>query len=76
MLLLGTPAIVCLLDRWKDLGRYWQLVVASALTLIGLPMREVLGLAVTRNVMGTGILTGAALVLVAGLFELRRRRAA
>ena len=76
MLLLGTPAILCLLDRWRDLGRYWQLVVAAALALIALPMREVLGLAITRQVMGSGILTVTALVLVVALVQLRLQRAA
>ena len=76
MLLLGTPAIVCLLDRWRELGRPWQLGVAAALILVALPMREVFGLAITRQMMNTGILTGAALVLVAGLVQLRRLRAA
>ena len=76
MLLLGTPAIVCLVDRWRALGRSWQVIVGAALVLVALPMREVLGLSVTRQVMATGILTVAALVLVAGLVALRRRRTA
>ena len=76
MLLLGTPAILCLLDRWRELGRISQALVAAALVLIALPMREVLGLAVTRQVMGIGMLTGAALVLVAALVRLRRQGAA
>ncbi len=76
MLLLGTPAILCLLDRWGELGRAWQAPVAAALVLIALPMREILGLSITRQVMGTGILTVAALVLVAALVGLRLRRAA
>ena len=54
MLLLGTPAILCLLDRWRELGRVWQALVAAALVLIALPMREVFGLSITRQVMGTG----------------------
>jgi hypothetical protein len=76
MLLLGTPAILCLLDRWREFGRPWQALVAAALVLIALPMREVLGLSITRQVMGAGILTVAALVLVAALVDLRLRRAA
>jgi hypothetical protein len=76
MLLLGTPAILCLLDRWRELGRPWQPLVTAALVLIALPMREVLGLSITRQVMGAGILTVAALVLVAALVDLRLRRAA
>lgn len=76
MLLLGTPAIVCVIDRWGALGPQWRVGVAVALFLIALPMREVFGLAITRVVSGTGILTGAALVLAVGLVELRRLRAA
>lgn len=76
MLLLGTPAVVCVLDRWRELGRAWQALVAAALLLIALPMREVFGLSITRQVMGSGILTVTALVLVAALVHLRLRRAA
>jgi len=76
MLLLGTPAILCLLDRWRELARSWRALVAAALVLIALPMREVLGLSITRQVMGAGILTVAALVLVGALVDLRLRRAA
>lgn len=76
MLLLGTPAILCLLDRWRELARPWQALVATALVVIALPMREVFGLSITRQAMGAGILTVAALVLVAALVQLRLRRAA
>ncbi|MGE5800627.1 MAG: glycosyltransferase family 87 protein, partial [Gemmatimonadota bacterium] len=30
MLLLGTPAVICLIDRWRDLGRAWQAAVVAA----------------------------------------------
>lgn len=76
MLLLGTPAVVCLLDRWRDLGRPWQAMAGAAFVVIGLPMREVLGLTMTRQMMNSGMVTVAALVLVAGLLRLRLRGAA
>jgi hypothetical protein len=76
MLLLATPAVVCLVDRWAAIPSPWKIVVGVALTVIALPMREVFGLAVTRQVMGTGVLTLAALGLVAALMQLRWRGAA
>lgn len=76
MLLLGTPAIACLIDRWRDLGRGWQAATGAAFVVIGVPMREIFGLTVTREATNTGLVTVAALVLVAGLTRLRLRRAA
>ena len=76
MLLLGTPAIVCLVDRWSDLGTAWRLGVIAAFAVIGWPVREVFGLAAARAVMHTGVVTAAAVVLAAALVHLRLVRAA
>jgi len=73
MLLLATPAVVCLVDRWSSLALAWRIVVAVALALVALPMRELFGPAVTRSVLGSGALTVAALVVGAGLVRLRWR---
>lgn len=76
MLLLATPAVVCLVDRWASLPPRSKLAVAVALAVIALPMREVLGLVLTRRLMGTGVMTLAVLVLVVALMQLRWRGAA
>jgi glycosyl transferase family 87 len=76
MLLLGTPAIALVLDRWQLLAAPLRLAVAAALVVIALPMREVLGLSVTVAVMMTGVVTLAAVVLAAALVHLRLVRAA
>ncbi|HUL75179.1 MAG TPA: glycosyltransferase family 87 protein [Vicinamibacterales bacterium] len=76
MLLLATPAVICLVDRWGALPASWKVATTAALAAVALPMREIFGLAVTREVMGTGVLTLAALVLVAGLMRLRLHGAA
>ena len=76
MLLLGTPAIALLLDRWQLLRVQLRFAVAAALIVIALPMREVLGLSVTVTVMMTGVVTLAAVVLAAALVRLRLERAA
>jgi hypothetical protein len=76
MLLLGTPAIALVLDRWQLLAAPLRLAVAAALVVIALPMREVLGLSVTVAVMMTGVVTLAAVVLAVALVRLRLERAA
>jgi hypothetical protein len=76
VLLLGTPAVVCLIDRWAVLSRVSRSAVATALVLIALPLRELFGLAITRQVLDTGVLTVSALVLAVALGEVRWRQAA
>lgn len=76
MLLLGTPAIALVLDRWQLLDSPLRVAVAAALVVIALPMREVLGLSVTVAVMMTGVVTLAAVVVAAALVRLRLVRAA
>jgi hypothetical protein len=76
MLLLGTPAIALVLDRWQLLAAPLRLAVAAALVAIALPMREVLGLAATVAVMMTGVVTLAAVVLAAAVVRLRLEGAA
>jgi hypothetical protein len=76
MLLLGTPAIAVVLDRWHLLAAPLRLAVAAALVVIALPMREVLGLSATVTIMMTGVVTLAAVVLAAALVRLRLERAA
>ncbi len=76
MLLLGTPAIALLLDRWRLVSTPVRLAAVVALVVIAFPMREVLGLAATVAVMMTGVVTLAAVVLAAALVGLRLERAA
>jgi len=76
MLLLGTPAVALLLDRWRVLPSLVRPAAAVSLVVIGFPMREVLGLSVTVTVMMTGVVTLAAMVLAAALVGLRLTRAA
>lgn len=76
VLLLGTPAVVCLVDRWRDLGTGWRLVVAAALPTMGLTTFDVMGRAGYGAFMRFSGITIAALVVVVALVELRRRRLA
>lgn len=71
VLLLGTPAVVCLLDRWKDVDREWRAVVAVALGLMGLTLFDVMGRALYARFMATSIVSVAAITVAVALAHLR-----
>ena len=76
VLLLGTPAVVCLVDRWRDQAFGWRAVVGAALVTMGLTTFDVMGRAAYGAFMHLSGITLAAVVLVAALADLRRRRLA
>lgn len=76
VLLLGTPAVACLVDRWRDLGAGWRAGVVAALVTMGLTTFDVMGRAAYGAFMRFSGITIAALVVLAALAELRRRRLA
>ncbi len=76
MLLLATPAVVCLIDRSAALGGLWSGVVLGALVVVALPLRELVGLTITRDLQAMGVMTIAAIGLAGGLAHLRFVRAA
>ena len=43
MLLLGTPAVACLLDRFRELSRPWRIVLGAALLLVGFTIFDLVG---------------------------------
>jgi hypothetical protein len=71
MLLLALPVVLVTLDRWRETPRTWQVVLGTALILIALPLRELFGLDVYRQVMATGVVTIAALAVIASASRLR-----
>jgi hypothetical protein len=74
VLLLGTPAVVCLVDRWQGLGGVWRLVVAVALATMCLTAFDVMGRAAYGQFMRLSVITVAAIAVVAALARVRSRR--
>jgi hypothetical protein len=71
VLLLGTPAAICLFDRWKDVDREWRAIVVVALGLMGLTLFDVMGRALYARFMATSIVSVAAITVAVALAHLR-----
>ena len=76
VLLLATPAVVCVIDRWPELSRPWQIGLAIALALMGLTMFDAMGRTLYRQFMALSLVSVCALGVAAGLVHLRWRRLA
>jgi hypothetical protein len=72
-LLLGTPAVLSILDRWRTFSAPMRVALTVALAVIALPTRDLLGLDWHRHVMSTGIVTLAGVALLAAVLMLRRK---
>jgi hypothetical protein len=73
VLLLATPAVILLLDRWREVGRGWQVALGLALVLMCLTMFDVMGRSLYGRFMALSIVTVSALGVAAGLAHLRWR---
>ena len=76
VLLLATPAVVCLVDRWRELTNGWQWAMGVALALMGLTIFDVMGRALYGRFMALSVVTVCALAVAAGLAHLRWRQLA
>jgi hypothetical protein len=73
VLLLATPAVVCLVDRGRELTRPWQWGLGVALALMGLTMFDVMGRTLYGQFMALSVVTVCALTIAAGLVHVRWR---
>jgi hypothetical protein len=73
VLLLGTPAVICLVDRWSDVSRAWKVATAVSLALVGLTIFDVMGRALYAQFMAWSIVSVAALAVAVALAHLRWR---
>jgi hypothetical protein len=76
VLLLATPAVVCVIDRWRELERPWQWLLGVSLVLMGLSLFDLMGRALYGQFMRLAIISVCGLVLAVGLFHLRQRQLA
>jgi hypothetical protein len=73
VLLLATPAVVCLVDRWRELTTPWQWGLGVALALMGLTMFDVMGRTLYGQFMALSLVSVCALTVAAGLVHVRWR---
>jgi hypothetical protein len=76
VLLLATPAVICLVDRWRGLTSGWRWGVGIALAIMGLTMFDVMGRELYGRFMALSVVTVCALAVGAGLVHLRWRQLA
>jgi hypothetical protein len=73
VLLLGTPAVVCVIDRWRELQTPWRFVSGLALALMGFSLFDVMGRAAYGQFMAWSIVSVCAVVIAATLAQIRLR---
>jgi hypothetical protein len=73
VLLLGTPAVVCLLDRWEDVSGPWRIVTLASLGLVGLTVFDLMGRTLYARFMMLSVVSVAALGAAVALAHLRKR---
>ena len=76
VLLLATPAIICLVDRFGDVTMSWRVTTAAALAFMSFTIYDVVGRALYSRLMAVNIISVSALVLFVCLVHLRSRAVA
>jgi len=74
VLLLATPAVVCLVDRWSDVTMVWRAVILICLTVMGLTFFDLMGRERYHEFMMLSVVSLAALGSAVALAHLRWRR--
>jgi hypothetical protein len=73
VLLLATPAVVCLLDRWPELSRPWRVFSIAVLAIMGLTIFDLMGRTLYARFMALSIVTVCALGVAVALSHVRRK---
>ena len=71
VLLLATPAVVCLVDRWGDLGPAWRGLVAASLAAMGLTLYDVMGRSLYARFMELSFVSVCAILVAVSLAHVR-----
>ncbi len=71
VLLLATPAVVCLMDRWPEVSSGWRVYTGAALALMGLTIFDLMGRDLYARFMARSIVSVAAIAAVSALAHLR-----
>ncbi len=73
VLLLATPAVVCIVDRWHELTATWRWGLALALATMGLTLFDIMGRTLYGRFMALSLVSVCALAIAAGLVQVRRQ---
>jgi Glycosyltransferase family 87 len=73
VLLLATPALLCLVDRWRDVTPAWRLATGTAIGLMSFTIFDLLGRWLYTRLMALSVVTICALIMLAALAHLRAR---
>lgn len=71
LLLLATPAVILLIDRWSEVSPRWRLATGLALATMWASALDVFGPGVRQAVTGSAVVTVAALTIVVATAHLR-----
>jgi len=73
VLLLGTPAVICVIDRWRELRTPWRVASGLALGVMGFSMFDLMGRAAYAQFMALSVVSVCAVVIAATLAQIRLR---
>jgi len=73
LLLLSTPAILCIVDRWRDTSIPWRVVAALGIFGMSFTLFDLLGRYLYSRAMQINVVTIAVILVVACLTNLRRK---
>ena len=76
VLLLATPAFICLLDRWRLVSLGWRIATGAGFAFMSLTLYDLIGRAAYRFMMQTSVMTLAVLTLAVCLVHLRIKKLA
>jgi hypothetical protein len=71
VLLLATPAVICLLDRWPKAGLGWRIFTGVSLALMCFTIFDLMGRVLYSQLMTMSIISVAALCVAVALAHLR-----
>ena len=73
LLLLATPAVACLMDRFREVSWPWRVVTGAWLLVIGFTIFDIVGRTANDFVAHRALISVGAIVLVVSLAHLRSR---
>ena len=73
VLLLATPAVICIVDRWRLVTRPWRFATGAAIFFMSFTIFDLMGRTLYRFMMDISIMTIAILTLAVCLLNLRLR---
>jgi hypothetical protein len=76
VLLLATPAVVCLVDRFGRMAPPWRIATAAGFALMSFTVYDLLGRVLYARLMAWSVVSVAVTILVVSLVQLRWRRLA